>query len=278
MSIPGTMITLICISDGSHAIQILITQVLLFSSQTPDAYDATLECLRLLGDQLEDDVLEEMRNVFVNVLLSCAFDNEFRSFNFEYLPRLLRDSGQKVRRFVENNVSALPETVEFFIYEPIRQCQELLKLRIACGWDPNLQPDGSWPLGMALLVLSMHKEEGVRQNSISPLWGNVALLIRAGADLHIVRPYLMPSFGIGPYLSATTCAFIFGLREEWFEALRECGYDTEKFMEETIQRGVDLFQLHPGTSSGTSSGVDLADLAPPRKDLDRRSGRVFEEE
>ncbi len=58
-------------------------------------HDLMLECLRLPGDRAEDDVLEEMVNLFV--LWSLDLDSDGTTWKLERLPRLLRDSGQNVR-------------------------------------------------------------------------------------------------------------------------------------------------------------------------------------
>ncbi len=179
MAALGTIITLICSRNGLHAVSTLTALVLLIESAWEgNRYDDILECLRLLGDRMEDEVLEEMPNFFVEWLvpgwLSIA---DHGPFNLEHLQDLLRGSGQNVRQYVKTCGLTIPQALGLEIYQPTIQYQESLELAIACGWDPNNQPDGSWPLGMALEVLSKQQVAPARQEWLSPSWGTVALLI-----------------------------------------------------------------------------------------------------
>ncbi len=64
-----------------------------------------------------------------------------------------------------------------------------------------------------------------------------------------------------------------GVLGEWLEALRECSYDPLEVAKESIRRLEEFGRVH----GASRSGVDMADLVPPREDLSRRSRRVFQE-
>ncbi len=137
----------------------------------------------------------------------------------------------------------MPQIVQLGCYAPTRHRQELLSLSIACGGDPNLQPDGSWPLGMAIVGIHLHREDPDKKDSIFPSWGTVATLIGAGADIHAIRSELGPSMPLGFYMHASWLASHFEVLEDWFAVLRMCGLCPIKVYHESERRLGNFFDF-----------------------------------
>ncbi|KAI9884226.1 MAG: hypothetical protein M1823_003975 [Watsoniomyces obsoletus] len=89
--------------NGWNPMGVLILRTLLVTIREFEPYDLTWECLRLLGDRVEDDVQEETVNVFV--CWSLSQDTDVGPPELERLPRLLRDCGQKFHSLGANEAA-----------------------------------------------------------------------------------------------------------------------------------------------------------------------------
>ena len=153
-------------------------------------------------------------------------------------------------------------------FEPTPAHVRFLEFLLSCGFNPNNKSEGLVLLEIVLFYLAMAKNEQEVGGWISHLRSIVTLLLRKGADPHIP----VEAFGVDQTM--TSLAVELGLLEEWARALSESGYDPMEVYVESERRLKEekMFQ------GAKPSAVDMAELLPPSKIMERRSGHVFEEE
>lgn len=163
------------------------------------------------------------------------------------------------------------------IYEPRSYSHRLLRFLIASGLEISALPEGRCSLIAALSVLNACKLLGNLDSVCDPRKTSETLsyLIDAGADIYSIGQVsdvylIVPVPGVQ---IAASLAIRLGVREEWYEALRECGYDPEEVDKESARRLKEYSRLH----NAERSGVDVEGIIPSVEGLSRRSGRVFED-